>query len=46
VAPNISKDCGLLDPEDEGPVMLQNAGNYTANNAESHPSRIETSTDL
>jgi hypothetical protein len=46
VAPNISEECGLLDPEDEDPVMLQNTGNYTAKNTASHPSRIESSTDL
>jgi len=46
VAPNITKDCGLLDPEDEGPIMLQHTGYYTANNTASHPSRTESSTDL
>ena len=44
VAPTISKDCGLPDPE--GLIMLQNTENYTTNNTASHPSRNESSKDL
>jgi len=37
---------GLLDSEDEGTVILQNIRNYTPNNTESRPTRLDTSAHL
>jgi hypothetical protein len=34
----------LLDPEDEGTTILQNAGNYSPNNTVLHPTRWKSST--
>jgi len=35
---------GLLDPEDEGTMLLQNTGNYTQNDTTAHPEYINMAT--
>jgi hypothetical protein len=35
---------GLLDPEDEGTMLLQNTGNYTQNDTTAHPQYINMAT--
>ena len=37
---------GLLNPEDEGAMIIQNIGNYLPNYKELHPRKLKTITSL